>query len=49
MIKESTTIQEMMLELKNNAFWLRKIVGAYLGVPPEKVVISTEEQEDNVK
>lgn len=49
MIKESTTIKEMMLELKNNAYWLKKIVSEYLGVSPDEVVISTKGKEDNAQ
>lgn len=49
MIKESTTIKEMMIELKNNAYLLRKIIGAYLGVSPDEVVISTKENEDDAE
>ncbi len=42
-MNEKNTIQDLMHQARNSAFWVKTIAAAYLGVSPDDVVITTKE------
>lgn len=42
-MNEKSSIKELIEQLRNNGYWVRKIVSEYLGVDPEDVVISVKD------
>lgn len=42
-MNKENTIQELLDQIRNSTQWVKIIAGAYLGVSPDQVVITTKE------
>lgn len=45
-MNEKSTIKELLMQLANNEHWVKVIAAAYLGVKPERVVITVKEGDE---
>lgn len=47
-MNEKSTIKELIAQLRSSEHWVKEIVAAYLGVEPDRVVISVKPSLPNI-